>query len=73
MATEAGVDCIEHRSFTAPGGYESDQPLVDRIAAKGILAPPTVSVGFRNWPDDGRRQQRGQVLKALLTSAAGCL
>ena len=70
VATEAGVDCIEHCSFTAPGGYEFDQPLVDRIAAKGILVSPTVSVGFRNWPDDGRRQQRGQVLKALLDS--GC-
>jgi len=70
VATEAGVDCIEHCSFTAPGGYELDQPLIDEIAAKGILVSPTVSVGFRNWADDGRRQQRGQVLKSLLDS--GC-
>ncbi len=42
----------------------------EQIAAKGILVSPTVSVGFRNWPDDGRKQQRGAVLKALLD--AGC-
>ena len=70
VATEAGVDCIEHCSFTTPGGYELDQPLIDEIARKGILVSPTVSIGFRNWPDDGRKQQRGQVLKALLDS--GC-
>jgi imidazolonepropionase-like amidohydrolase len=68
VATEAGVDCIEHCSFTAPGGYEFDQALIDTIAARNILVSPTVSIGFRNWPDDGRRQQRGQVLKALLDS-----
>ncbi|MEO8541785.1 MAG: amidohydrolase family protein, partial [bacterium] len=70
VATEAGVDCIEHCSFTTPGGYEHDQDLIAAIARKGILVSPTVSVGFRNWPDDGRKQQRGAVLKALLD--AGC-
>jgi imidazolonepropionase-like amidohydrolase len=70
VATEAGVDCIEHCSFTAPAGYELDQALIDEIARKGILVSPTVSIGFRNWPDDGRKQQRGRVLKALLDS--GC-
>ena len=70
VATQAGVDCIEHCSFTTPGGYECDQELIDEIARKGILVSPTVSVGFRNWPDDGRREQRGRVLKALLDS--GC-
>jgi len=70
VATEAGVDCIEHCSFTTPGGYEFDQPLIDEIARKGILVSPTVSIGFRNWPDDGRKEQRGRVLKALLD--AGC-
>ena len=70
VATEAGVDCIEHCSFTTPGGYERDQALIDEISRKGILVSPTVSVGFRNWPDDGRKQQRGEVLKALLDS--GC-
>jgi len=70
VATEAGVDCIEHCSFTTPGGYAHDQALIDRIKAGGILVSPTVSVGFRNWPDDGRKQQRGAVLKALLDS--GC-
>lgn len=70
VATEAGVDCIEHCSFTTPGGYEFDQTLIEQIAAKGILVSPTVSIGFRNWPDDGRREQRGRVLKALLDG--GC-
>jgi imidazolonepropionase-like amidohydrolase len=70
VAVEAGVDCIEHCSFTTPGGYEFDQPLIDQIAARGILVSPTVSIGFRKWPDDGRREQRGRVLKALLDS--GC-
>jgi imidazolonepropionase-like amidohydrolase len=70
VAVEAGVDCIEHCSFTTPDGYECDQTLIERIAAERILVSPTVSVGFRSWPDDGRKQQRGQVLKALLDS--GC-
>ncbi|MGE0601838.1 MAG: amidohydrolase family protein [Dehalococcoidia bacterium] len=70
VATEAGVDCIEHCSFTTPGGYEFDEDLIGKIAAKGILVSPTVSVGFRNWPDDGRKEQRGRVLKALLDG--GC-
>lgn len=68
VAVEAGVDGIEHCSFTTPGGYEFDQPLIDQIAAKRIVVSPTVSVGFRKWPDDGRREQRGRVLKALLDS-----
>jgi len=70
VAVEASVDCIEHCSFTTPGGYELDQPLVDAIAAKGILVSPTVSIGYRRWPDDGRKQQRASVLKALLDT--GC-
>jgi imidazolonepropionase-like amidohydrolase len=70
VATEAGVDCIEHCSFTVPSGYEQDSELIAQIAAKGILVSPTVSVGFRNWPEDGRKQQRGAVLKALID--AGC-
>ena len=37
VAVEAGVDGIEHCSFTTPGGYEFDQPLIDQIAAKGIV------------------------------------
>lgn len=73
VAVEAGVDCIEHCSFTTPGGYECDQALIDRIAEAGILVSPTVSVGFRNWPDDGRREQRGRVLTALLDSGCNIL
>lgn len=73
VATEAGVDSIEHCSFTTPTGYAPDQGVIDQIARKGILVSPTVSIGFRNWPDDGRRQQRGAVLKALLAANANIL
>jgi len=70
VATEAGVDSIEHCSFQAPNGYALDRTLVTEIARKEIIVSPTVSIGFRNWPDDGRREQRGQVLRALFDS--GC-
>ena len=70
VAVEAGVDGIEHCSFTTPGGHEFDQGLIDAIAAKGIVVSPTVSIGFRRWPDDGRREQRARILKAFLDS--GC-
>ena len=68
VAVEAGVDGIEHCSLTTPGVYEFDQPVIDKIADKCMVLSPTVSVGFRKWPDDGRREQRGRVLKALLDS-----
>jgi imidazolonepropionase-like amidohydrolase len=70
VATEAGVDGIEHCSFTTPGGYEFDQNLIDAIAARGIVVSPTVSIGFRRWPDDGRREQRARILKSFFDS--GC-
>ncbi|HNM77047.1 MAG TPA: amidohydrolase family protein [Tepidiformaceae bacterium] len=70
VAVEAGVDSIEHCSFTVPTGYAPDAAVIAEIAAKGILVSPTVSIGFRNWPDDGRKQQRGAVMKAILD--AGC-
>ena len=68
VAVEAGVDSIEHCSFTVPTGYAPDAAVIAEIAAKGILVSPTVSIGFRNWPDDGRKQQRGAVMKALLNA-----
>lgn len=70
VAVEAGVDGIEHCSFTTPGGYDFDQPLIDAIAARGIVVSPTVSIGYRRWPDDGRREQRARILRAFLDS--GC-
>lgn len=70
VAVEAGVDGIEHCSFTTPGGYEFDQELIDAIASRGIVVSPTVSIGFRRWPDDGRREQRARTLKAFFD--AGC-
>ena len=69
-AVEAGVDMVEHCSFTAPGGYEFDPAVADAIAAKGIVVSPTTSVGYRNWPDDGRKQRRAEIMRELF--ARGC-
>jgi len=69
-AVEAGVDCIEHCSFQVPTGYENDRELIAAIAKAGTLVSPTVSIGFRNWADDGRRRARGEILTGLLDS--GC-
>jgi imidazolonepropionase-like amidohydrolase len=69
-AVEAGVDMVEHCSFTAPGGYEFDPAIADAIAAKGIIVSPTTSVGYRNWPDDGRKQRRAEIVRELF--ARGC-
>ncbi|MEO9255269.1 MAG: amidohydrolase family protein [Tepidiformaceae bacterium] len=66
VATEAGVDMIEHCSFTTPGGTDFDPQVADAIAAKGIVVSPTVSVGYRNWKDDGMKQRRKQVTLGLL-------
>lgn len=68
VAVEAGVDCIEHCSFTTPDGYEHDSALIHRIAHAGILVSPTVSIGYRRWPDDGRREQRAAILRDMLDS-----
>ena len=70
VAVEAGVDMIEHCSFTAPGGVAFDPALADEIAKRGIVVSPTVSVGYRNWTDDGLRKRRADVMRELL--ARGC-
>ncbi len=70
VAVEAGVDCIEHCSFTVPGGYEFDRELIRRIADDGIVVSPTVSIGYRRWPDDGMRQKRAEILSEMISS--GC-
>ncbi|MFQ5380796.1 MAG: amidohydrolase family protein, partial [Dehalococcoidia bacterium] len=36
----------------------------------GSVVSPTISVGWLRWQDDGRRQQRGDVVRGLLE--AGC-
>lgn len=66
VALEAGVDGIEHCSFTTPDGYDHDSSLIQRIADAGILVSPTVSIGYRRWPDDGRREQRAAILRDQL-------
>ena len=63
VAVEAGVDVLEHCSFTAPTGYDYDPEVTRMTVAKGILVSPTVSVGFRSWPDDGRKQERARIVK----------
>ncbi len=70
VAVEAGVDMIEHCSFTTPGGIDFVAGLGDAIASKGIVVSPTTSIGYRNWKDDGMRQRRAEVLRGLL--ARGC-
>lgn len=70
VAVAAGVDMIEHCSFTVPEGIAFDPALIGEIAAAGIIVSPTVSVGFRSWPDDGRKQARRQVLHGMVE--AGC-
>jgi imidazolonepropionase-like amidohydrolase len=70
VAVEAGVDMLEHCSFTGRDGIDYDPAVVSAIAAKDIAVSPTVSIGWRNWPDDGRRQQRGAILRDMF--AAGC-
>jgi len=70
LAVEAGVDAIEHCSFTTPEGYDHDPALIRRIADAGILVSPTVSIGYRRWPDDGRREARAAILRDQVGS--GC-
>jgi imidazolonepropionase-like amidohydrolase len=70
VAVEAGVDMIEHCSFTAPGGYSFDAAVADAIVERGIIVSPTTSVGYRSWPDDGRKQQRAKIMRELF--ARGC-
>lgn len=65
-AVEGGVPMIEHCSFTRPGGIDLDELLIARMAEQSTIVSPTVSVGYRNWPDDGLRQRRGEVLRAML-------
>jgi imidazolonepropionase-like amidohydrolase len=65
VCVAAGVDMIEHCSFSTPGGMELDAALIAEIAAAGIIVSPTVSIGYRNWPDDGRKQRRAEILQEL--------
>lgn len=65
-AVEAGVPMIEHCSFSRPGGIDLDELLIARMADQGTVVSPTVSVGYLNWPDDGLRQRRGEVLRAMI-------
>ncbi len=68
VAVEAGVDMLEHCSFTGQGVVDFDPEVVTEIARKGIVVSPTISVGWRRWPDDGLRRRRGEVLQAMFTA-----
>ncbi len=70
VAVEAGVDVIEHCSFTVPEGIQRDDALIEAIARKGIIVSPTISVGYRRWADDGRKAARADLTRAMV--AAGC-
>lgn len=69
-AVAAGVDVIEHCSFTGQGGVDRDDALIDEIARTGVIVSPTVSVGYRRWTDDGLKQGRRDLTRRLV--AAGC-
>jgi len=73
VAVEAGVDGIEHCSFTTPEGYDHDSGLIQCIVDAGILVSPTVSIGYRRWPDDGRREQRAAILRDQLARGSRLL
>lgn len=70
VAVEAGVDVIEHCSFTTPDGIQRDDAVIEAIARKGIIVSPTISVGYRRWTDDGRKAARADLTRAMI--AAGC-
>lgn len=69
-AVEAGVDTLEHCSFTGQGSVDYDPALTAMIVERGIVVSPTVSVGWRRWPDDGLRQRRAEVLRDMFARGA---
>jgi len=69
-AALAGVDTVEHCSFTTPGGIALDTEVSALLKAHDVAISPTVSVGFRRWPDDGRRENRAAAIRDML--ARGC-
>ena len=70
VAVEAGVDTLEHCSFTGAKGVDFDNDLVREIAAKGLVISPTISVGYRSWADDGLKRQRAELTHSFFE--AGC-
>ena len=70
VATEAGVDMIEHCSFTTLGGYDYESADGARIALAEIGVSPTISIGYLRWPDDGLRKRRAEILRDMI--AQGC-
>lgn len=70
VAVEAGVDTLEHCSFTGTKGVDFDNDLVREIAAKGLVISPTISVGYRSWADDGLKRQRAELTHSFFE--AGC-
>lgn len=70
VAVEAGVDMLEHCSFTSPDGYDYDPAITAMAVAKGIAVSPTISIGFRNWPDDGRKEARAAIIRDQFAQGA---
>lgn len=69
-AALAGVDTVEHCSFTTAKGVELDSEVSALLAERDIAISPTVSIGFRRWPDDGRRENRGAAIRDMI--GRGC-
>ncbi len=69
-AALAGVDTVEHCSFTTAAGIELDKDVSALLAERNVAISPTVSIGFRDWPDDGRRENRAAAIRDML--GRGC-
>jgi imidazolonepropionase-like amidohydrolase len=69
-AALAGVDTVEHCSFTTPTGIQLDTEVSALLAERDVAISPTVSIGFRRWPDDGRRESRAAAIRDMLSR--GC-
>jgi imidazolonepropionase-like amidohydrolase len=69
-AVAAGVDTLEHCSFTGANGIDRDDELIATIASAGTIVSPTISIGYRTWTDDGRRKQRAELLREMVRQ--GC-
>lgn len=72
-AIEAGVDTLEHCSFTTPAGVERDDALIEKAAARGIAISPTTSIGYRLWTDDGLKAARAALMRAFFAAGAPVL
>ncbi|MGD9891776.1 MAG: amidohydrolase family protein [Dehalococcoidia bacterium] len=68
IATDAGVDSIEHGTFQVADGIHADQALIEQIAAQGIAVAPTI--GRPPWSPlppqvEARREERYKIIERM--------